>query len=62
VTFPDSGRVVPELPNSRFRELIVEDYRVIYEHGPAGNTVRILAVRHGRRLLSEWAEQNGSQK
>jgi len=45
--FPLSGRAVPELSDADFREVIVENYRVIYRL--VGNTVEILTVVHGRR-------------
>jgi len=48
--FPLSGRAVPELPDSGLREVIVGDYRVIYE--PTENdTVEILSILHSRRLI-----------
>jgi len=49
--FPQSGRVVPEFPSGGLREVIVADYRVIYRFMKSRNTVQILAVRHGARLL-----------
>lgn len=48
--FPSSGRIVPELAETSFREVIVGDYRVIYEV-TEGNTVEILTIVHSRRLL-----------
>ena len=47
--FPLSGRTVPELLDTGFREVIVENYRVIYRL--VGNTVEILTVVHGRRKV-----------
>ena len=47
--FPLSGRAVPELSDTSFREVIVENYRVIYRL--VGNTVEILTVVHGRRKV-----------
>ena len=47
--FPLSGRDVPELPDTGFREVIVGNYRVIYR--VVGNTVEILTVVHGRRKV-----------
>jgi toxin ParE1/3/4 len=47
--FPLSGRAIPELPDTDFRELIVDDYRVVYE--PRGDTVEILSILHSRRLM-----------
>ena len=47
--FPESGRVVPEFPALGYREIIVSSYRILYRL--ADNTVWIIAVVHGRRLL-----------
>jgi len=49
--FPQSGRVVPEFPSRGLREVIVADYRIIYRFMKSQNTVQILAVHHGARLL-----------
>ena len=49
--FPESGRPVPELPGSRYREVIVSPYRVIYRYAEEKNRVWVLAVVHGSRLL-----------
>ena len=54
-SFPASGRVVPELPDLGYREIIVQSYRVIYRY--TQDTVRITAVVHGRRLLPEQGLQ-----
>jgi len=47
--FPQSGRVVPEMNNENTREIIVGNYRVIYDTG--GDTVHILSVLHGAQLF-----------
>lgn len=47
--FPDSGRILPEYPDLPFREIIVGNYRVIYEYKEG--RVEILTVRHSKRLL-----------
>jgi len=47
--FPHSGRMVPEIDDSAFRELILGNYRVIYRVGEA--QVSILSVGHGRQML-----------
>jgi plasmid stabilization system protein ParE len=47
--FPNSGRVVPEIALSQFRQLIYGSHRVIY-HADAGS-VSILTVRRSKRLL-----------
>jgi addiction module RelE/StbE family toxin len=48
--FPRMGRVVPELGEPDTRELIIRSYRVIYEIEE--DSVRILTVLHGARLLT----------
>ena len=46
---PEMGRLVPEINNSLFRELIYGNYRIIYriekEH------ISILTIRHGKQIL-----------
>lgn len=49
--FPESGRIVPEYDDPRFRETIVWPYRVLYRYTVETNSVEILSVVHGRRLL-----------
>ena len=49
--FPRSGRVVPELHDDNTREIIVGNYRVIYD--ASGDIVRILTVLHGARLFPQ---------
>ena len=47
--FPESGRRVPELPTTPYRELLVANYRLLYRiEDPI---VWITAVVHARRLL-----------
>jgi plasmid stabilization system protein ParE len=50
-TFPQSGRLVPELPGSGNREIIVRKYRVIYRVKPKVGEIEIPAVRHGAKPL-----------
>ena len=47
--FPESGRLVPEMRNIMFREIINGNYHVIYKY--ENSTVSILTVRHGKQLL-----------
>ncbi|MGE4532263.1 MULTISPECIES: type II toxin-antitoxin system RelE/ParE family toxin [unclassified Halomonas] len=47
--FPDSGRVVPEFKDPTLREAFVYSYRLVYQSGD--DTVLIVAVVHGKRLL-----------
>jgi plasmid stabilization system protein ParE len=49
--FPLSGRLVPELPDSGYREVIVRKYRVIYRVKPEVGEIGILAIRHGAKPL-----------
>jgi toxin ParE1/3/4 len=48
-TFPRRGRKIPELGDDNLRELIVGDYRVMYEIDDDAGVVEILAVFHGKR-------------
>jgi addiction module RelE/StbE family toxin len=45
--FPQSGRVVPELNESHTREIIVGNYRIMYDC--CGELLRVLTVLHGAR-------------
>jgi len=47
---PRSGRVVPELADQAYRELIEGSYRIVYRVS-SGELVEILTVFHGARLL-----------
>jgi len=47
--FPKSGRIVPEVMQDDFREIIHGNYRIIYRL--LTETVSILTVRHGRQIL-----------
>jgi len=47
VDFPESGRFVPELDDDQTRELLVGNYRVLYEVD--FDRVSILTVLHGAR-------------
>jgi plasmid stabilization system protein ParE len=49
--FPESGRVLPELPDLPFREVIVPPYRFFYR--VKSETVWIVAVWHGAQLPGE---------
>jgi len=50
VSFPESGRLVPEATDSNIRELLIQNYRVIYRLKKG--CVQILAIVHGARNLS----------
>ncbi len=46
---PEIGRVVPEIGNDQFRELIYGNYRIIY--CIEKKRVSILTIRHGKQIL-----------
>ena len=43
------GRVVPEISNNKFRELIYGNYRIIYRMEI--KQISILTIRHGKQIL-----------
>jgi toxin ParE1/3/4 len=47
--FPRSGRVVPEVGDESLREVVYENYRIVYR--VMASTVEIITVFHGARLL-----------
>jgi len=48
-TFPDQGRMVPEVQHTAIREVLVRPYRVIYRRGVT--EVVVLSVQHDHREL-----------
>ncbi len=46
---PEIGRIVPEIRNAQFRELIYGNYRIIYRIEK--KQISILTIRHGRQIL-----------
>ena len=54
-TFPNAGRIVPELDDEQIREHFVYSYRIIYRI--QNNDVLIVAVVYGRRLLEPLLDQ-----
>jgi plasmid stabilization system protein ParE len=51
VDFPLSGREIPEFERPELREIIWEQYRIVYRI--RGEHIDILTVRHTLQLLSE---------
>ena len=45
--FPELGRIIPEIENPAARELIFQNYRILYRLKP--DRIDISAVIHGRR-------------
>ena len=58
VLFPESGRIVPEYDRRDLRELLFQNYRIVYRF--RGSEVQIAAVVHGARLLPDAWESEGS--
>jgi toxin ParE1/3/4 len=48
-SFPDMGRIVPELSRSEIREILVGNYRIVYRRTAAH--IEILTVFEGHRSL-----------
>ena len=49
-TFPEIGRIVPELDDKNIREVISGNYRIIYRIN--ANLLQVLTVYHSNRLLN----------
>ena len=47
--YPDRGRKLPELPESGLRELVVNNYRIVYRR--TSTMIEVLTVFEGHRLL-----------
>ena len=46
---PEISRIVPEINDSRFREIIYGNYRIIYRIET--KRISILTIRHGKQIL-----------
>ncbi len=53
IDFPESGHEVPEFPDTSYRQVLMNPYRVIHRYEPEMDRVFILAVMHSRRDISE---------
>jgi len=53
ITFPESGQHLPEFPHLPNRELLLGNYRIIYRYAVEENSVKVVTVIHGSRLLKE---------
>ncbi|MEW6737963.1 MAG: type II toxin-antitoxin system RelE/ParE family toxin [Acidobacteriota bacterium] len=51
--FPEMGRIVPELNHLFTRELIENNYRIIYRYNISQSEVIILTIRHVKELLTK---------
>ncbi|MCD4844021.1 MAG: type II toxin-antitoxin system RelE/ParE family toxin [Methanosarcinales archaeon] len=50
MVFPESGRIVPEYNLENIREIIYQNYRIIYR--VRSEIVEIVTIVHGARLLN----------
>ena len=57
--FPNLGRKIPDFPNLPYRELLFENYRIIYRSGDS--EVVVISIRHQKQLLP-IEEVRGSAK
>lgn len=46
---PETGRIVPEIGNSQFRELIYGNYRIVYRIDQ--KQISVFTIRHGAQIL-----------
>jgi len=46
---PEIGRIVPEINNTKFREIVYGNYRIIYRIEK--KQISILTIRHGKQIL-----------
>jgi toxin ParE1/3/4 len=46
---PEIGRIVPELNNAQFRDIIYGNYRIIYRIEK--KQISVLTIRHGKQIL-----------
>ena len=56
--FPESGRIVPEMNDPNFREIILGNYRLIYRL--QSGDVQIVTVHHGARELKPTELESGA--
>jgi len=58
-TFPERGRIVPELKDTKIREIFYKTYRIVYRlHG---NTVELIRFWHAARGTPEIDSDDFSQ-
>ncbi len=57
ITFPDSGRIIPEYPNLGYREVLVDKYRFFYK--PVGRIVWVVGVWNDAQIPDQPAELTG---
>jgi plasmid stabilization system protein ParE len=58
-SMPRCGRIVPELDDPRFREVVFRNFRIVYRIIGSSDDIEVLAVIHGARdmekaFLEQW--------
>ena len=60
-SFPEIGRIVPEIGDSNIRELLIYSYRLIYEIFP--DKIEVLALIHSKRnSIREFLDEQQNEK
>ena len=57
--FPESGRIVPELPAAGLREVLCRSYRIVYRFKKAEDRLEVLLVFRAERLIPGIPSQGG---
>jgi plasmid stabilization system protein ParE len=52
---PRGGRIVPEIGNPEYREVLVRAYRIVYRIERDGEAIVVLMVFEGHKLLDSSA-------
>jgi plasmid stabilization system protein ParE len=58
-SFPRMGRIVPEFGDEDLRELIVDNFRIVYETD--GGTLRVLSVYHAAMDVASRLRDRGER-
>jgi len=53
--FPEAGRIVPEYDESHIREIIYQNYRIVYRIKK--DVIEIVRISHGAKLLPDYPER-----
>ena len=52
--FPYIGRIVPEIPNQQYRELIYKNYRIVYEISKIKNIIFVHFIINSKRNFKSF--------
>ncbi len=59
ISFPESGRVIPEFPQLGFREVLVDKYKYRFFYKPVGEVVWVVGAWHDAQIPDEPSEHTG---